>query len=70
MIYILDQSNTGVRHHLGHGQFAAYHLPNLLLVYQTHELTRAPQPGPNIDNSSAKCVDPLKPLSLTEWPSQ
>ncbi len=63
--------NMGVRHHLGHGQFPTTSFTNVLLVYQTHELTQPPQPGNHLDDhSSAKSAYPLKPQSPSVCPSQ
>ncbi len=33
---------------------STYHLPRIILVYHTHELTRLPRPGNNRDNGSVK----------------
>ncbi len=36
---MLGKTNMGVRHHPGPWPISAYCLPNILLAYQTHELT-------------------------------
>ncbi len=58
MIFILDQTNTGLRYHWGYGWFPNTYLTNILSDYKTYELTRQPWQGKYKHSS----------LQITLWP--